>query len=155
MENLIDLEIEGFPSSSKTRNGRYQVQYPEMLQKKGSENAWELSPGSLFYVKDCECAIRWDQQVLICTETSISLVGIRTAAIVYAVPSTTRLCSISELLRNIIQMLNNGDSCLTSCVGKIPLILLGLFHEKMEEDFRHWQCRLKPFSTAGSPSIHV
>lgn len=122
MENLIDLEIDGFPSSSKTRNGRYQVQYPEMLQKKGNKNAWELSPGGLFCVKGCECAIRWDQQVLIFIETSASLVGIRTATVLYAVPITTRLCSISALLRTITQMLINGDTCVSNFMcGKNPI----------------------------------
>ena len=37
-QNLIDIEIDGFPSSSRTRNGRYQVQYPAMLPEKENRN---------------------------------------------------------------------------------------------------------------------
>jgi len=100
------------------RSGRYQVQYSEMLQKKGRKNGWELSPGVLFHVKGCECTTRWDQWVLKCIETSVSLVGIRAATILYAVPSTARLCSTSELL----QMLNNRVTYLSNLMcGKNPI----------------------------------
>lgn len=118
---------------------------PRNASKQGSNNVWELSPGDLFHVKGCECAIRWDQQ---CTETSISLVGIRAATILCAGPST-RLYSIHVLLRTIIQWRYLS----LTFRGKKTLILVMFFHEEMGKHFRHWQRRLKPSSPAGSPLI--
>lgn len=135
MENLIDLEMDGFPSSSKARNGRYQVQYQKCFKEEGGQNAWELSPGVFSHLQGCECTIMWDQLVFIGIYLALRLpyLWLGRELLLSLKHSKALFCLCAP------EVIKNGDTCLTSCLGKIPLKQVRFSHEKVEKDFRHCQ----------------